>query len=410
MGSVKGLVVMAGVAVVVLGAGLWAMAVSGSTAGGGALAGRAGQPEPGAPAREPVAPPPGPAVLQPTVTPEGEAITGPTFGLGDEVPAIEVTQWLQGEPVAIQDGLVYVVDFFATWAPAAGEATRTLTRLHIGMQDKVRVVGIASHNPDRGETAEKVAAFIGQQGSALRYPVAFDARRASFARWMTASGQAGVPHCFVVDAEGRLAWHGHPMDPQLAAVVDLVVKGEWDTGAYEKLLEEQARADGMMTKAVEAWNAGERETTVALLQEIFEIDPKRFGQHAVWKFHALHVEMQEHERAYGYAKELIEGPLADNADALADLAWVVLEAPTELAYDDIVAEMAARRALVVTGEQHGHAWAAIAMIEGRRQNFMEAEAAWEQALVFVDDESLENVYLQRKRELEVEKERVMRGG
>jgi len=411
MDRVKRLAMTAGLGVVVVGLGLWGMAVS--QAGPSAAV---GQPDPRTdprpePQAQPVAPPPGPAVLPPTMTADGEAIVGPTLALDDPAPAIEVTRWLQGGPVGeFGEGMVYVVDFFATWAPAAGEATRVLTRLEIGMQGKARVVGIASHNPERAETVETVAAFIEQQGSALRYGVAFDARRLMFERYMTASGQAGVPHSFVVDGRGRLAWHGHPMDPQLEAVVDLVVKGEWDTGAYQRLQEEQAKADGLMTQAVEAWNTGEREKTVELLQEIFEIAPGRFGQHAVWKFHALHVEMGESERAYAYAKELIEGPLAGSADALADLAWVVLEAPVELPYDDIVAEMAARRALEVTGQQHGHAWAAIALIEGRRQNFLEAQAAWEQALVFVDDESLENVYLQRKREMEAERERAIRGG
>lgn len=335
----------------------------------------------------------------------------PTLRLGDPAPALEVTGWLQGDPVhEFEPGVVYVIDFFASWAPGAGEATRELSRVQVRMSGRARVIGIGSGNEGRGETAEAVARFIEGQGIAMRYAVAFDAERVMFERYMTAFGQAGVPHTFVVDGEGRLAWRGHPMDPQLPAVVDLVVRNEWSTEAYERLLAEQRRADALMERAVEAWNGNERERTVELLQEIFEINPARFGQHAVWRFHALHVEMGESERAYEYARELIDGPLRENADALADLAWVVLEAPGELEYDDIAAEMAVRRALALTGEQHGHAWAAVAIIESRRQNFDEALAAWERALTFVDNEFLEGVYQQKQRETIEARDEALRGG
>ena len=331
--------------------------------------------------------------------PPAPPVEATTLALGDPAPALEVSDWIKGDPVGVLEaGTVYVIDFFATWAPGVDESCRALSRLQTSMHEGVRVVGISSSNPGRGETGERVGQFVTEMGPAVRYSIAFDAHRQSFQRYMGAIGQAGVPHCFVVDGEGRLAWHGHPADPQLAAVVDLVVKGEWDTAAYERLRQEQQKADELMGQAVEAWNENRREETVELLEEIFQLNPGRFGQHAVWKFHALHVEMGESQRAYDYARSLIEGPMSESADALADLSWVVIEAPPEREYDDIVAEWAARRALELTGDQHGHAWAAIAIIETRRENFDEATAAWEQALAYVDNEYLENVYRQKQAE------------
>lgn len=337
--------------------------------------------------------------------------TPPELGVGDAAPDLELAEWIQGDPVeALEPGHVYVLDFFASWAPGADEAARALSRLQIGIQDRATVIGIASRNQTRGETREGVARFIQQMGTALTYRVAFDPERAMFARYMTAAGLATIPHTFVIDAQGVIAWQGHPADPQLPSVVDLVAKGEWSPAAYARLQAEDEKSQRLLNLAIESWSAGERERTIELLQEIFEINPARFGQHAVWKFHAIHVELGESERGYEYARSLIEGPMRDSADPLADLAWVILDAPPERTYDDIVCEMAARRALELTGEQHGQAWAAIAMIESRRQNFDEALAAWDRALSFAQNDMFETLYLQRKHETEQARDEALRSG
>lgn len=346
----------------------------------------------GQPAAEPQPTPPPPAEVA------GDTAE-PSLSLGDPAPPIVVSRWVQGEPVErFEPGTVYVIDFWASWWGPCRESTRMLNRLQIGWQDRVRVVGIASANEARRETLGSVQRFIEGQGSAMRYTVGFDEPRVMFRAYMTGSGVSGIPRVFVVDQAGRLAWHGHPQDPQFPSVVALVLEGAWSIEAYERLVAEQRRADALMAEAVAAWDEEDRERTVEILQRIFEMNPGRFGQHAVWKFHALHAEMGESDRAYDYAWALIEGELADQPDLLADLAWSILEAPPERRYDDIVAEMAARRALQVTDRQHGHAWGAMAWIEARRQNFDESLAAWEQALSLADNDAVEGVYRLRRDE------------
>ena len=35
--------------------------------------------------------------------------------LGDPAPPLAITEWVKGEPVALEKGKIYLVEFWATW-------------------------------------------------------------------------------------------------------------------------------------------------------------------------------------------------------------------------------------------------------------------------------------------------------
>jgi hypothetical protein len=43
--------------------------------------------------------------------------------------------------------------------------------------------------------------------------VKFLSQCAQIHRWFSAYGIRGIPHAFVIGKDGKVAWHGHPMDP-----------------------------------------------------------------------------------------------------------------------------------------------------------------------------------------------------
>lgn len=140
-------------------------------------------------------------------------------------PPLKVAKWIKGDPVELEKGKgknVYVVEFWATWCPPCRKSIPHLSEIAKKYRDRGLVI--------IGVTAEKdtdlIAEFVKNQGDSMDYVVAQDDENETFKRYMTAFGQNGIPHAFVVDKEGRIAWHGHPM-AGLETVIERVLSGTY---------------------------------------------------------------------------------------------------------------------------------------------------------------------------------------
>ena len=78
------------------------------------------------------------------------------------------------------------------------------------------------------EAEAKVRSFVNSMGDQMDYRVAVDTSGKVVSGYMTAFGQIGIPTAFVVDSEGKVRWHGHPME--LDPVLDQVVAGTYVSG------------------------------------------------------------------------------------------------------------------------------------------------------------------------------------
>ncbi|UCD49107.1 MAG: TlpA family protein disulfide reductase [Phycisphaerales bacterium] len=141
--------------------------------------------------------------------------------LGDAAYPLTGLTWVKGEPVTLSPGKVYVVEFWATWCPPCRKSIPHLTELQKKYKDRVTFVGIS------GEEPGVVKTFVGKQGDNMDYTVATDAVGSVSKGYMTAFRQGGIPTAFVVDAKGRVVWHGHPLG-DLEAVLDQVVAGTYN--------------------------------------------------------------------------------------------------------------------------------------------------------------------------------------
>jgi len=138
--------------------------------------------------------------------------------IGDKAKALDVSEWVKGQPVDVTDGKnVYVVEFWATWCSPCTASIPHLTGLQKEYKDKnVVFVGISM------EDLKTVKPFVEEQGEKMDYTVVLDSATQSYKNYMTAFGQVGIPCAFIVNKEGRVAWAGHPMviDKILAEIVD----------------------------------------------------------------------------------------------------------------------------------------------------------------------------------------------
>jgi len=126
--------------------------------------------------------------------------------VGDSAPALSVDEWLQGEPVQLagdaQDR-IYVVEFWATWCFPCVESIPHLNALQQQYQDKnVKIIGVTDEEP----------AFVRQflAENELAYRVARDNNKETWDAYARAFGVEQIPHAFVI-SEGRIMWHGHPL-------------------------------------------------------------------------------------------------------------------------------------------------------------------------------------------------------
>jgi len=153
-------------------------------------------------------------------------VQSPSLIIGDPAPPLRVGKWIKGEPIqGFERGKVYVVEFWATWCRPCIAAMPRLSVLAGKYKDKVIVLGIDVLE-QKTTSLEKVKTFVSNMGSRMDYHVAAANGNLMTASWLDASGEQGIPKTFVVDADGRVAWIGHPMN--LDEVLSKVVSNTWD--------------------------------------------------------------------------------------------------------------------------------------------------------------------------------------
>lgn len=256
-----------------------------------------------------------------------------TLALGDKAPPLKVATFLQGEPVTeFQKGKAYVVEFWATWCGPCIQSIPHINELSKKYKDQgLTVIGVDILEND----PPKVEAFLERMKPDMTYTVARDllaaddeGGRSGFMlnNWMQPADQRGIPAAFIVDREGRLAWVGHPMqmDEPLAAVM----AGTWDL--------DKARADAARAKQLEA-KVGELSErlqaafqkqdfagALVLVDELIALDPSYRKDYAPLRLDVM-LRGADLDAAFAYARELGEGVLAEDAQGLGTVAWMIVD-------------------------------------------------------------------------------------
>jgi TPR repeat protein len=151
--------------------------------------------------------------------------------LGIPAKELMIAEWVKGTTVALEQGrgkIVIVVEFWATWCPPCRDSILHLTKLAEKYKDKgVLVAGLTN------EDADTVKPFVEKQGDKMAYNVGIDADRKTNKNYMEAFQENGIPTAFIVDKQGRVVWHGHPM-VGLDEALEQVVNGKYDVEAAKK--------------------------------------------------------------------------------------------------------------------------------------------------------------------------------
>jgi thiol-disulfide isomerase/thioredoxin len=153
----------------------------------------------------------------------------PSFNIGDTAPPLRVRSWLKGNPIRnFRKGRLYVVEFWATWCHPCKVAMPHLSALAREYKGRVTFIGVDIYEK-KTTPLRKIKFFVDSMGRRMDYDVAAEDGDFMSTAWLDASGEQGIPKTYVVNAEGRVAWIGHPKE--LAEVLPLIVSNTWDVKA-----------------------------------------------------------------------------------------------------------------------------------------------------------------------------------
>ncbi len=255
------------------------------------------------------------------VTPQGDPSTPAThLGIGDPAPPLAIAQWATGEPVAaLEDGQVYVVEFWATWCPPCRTSMPHLSKLQKEYGDKVTFIGVTR------EDAETVDGFLEKEQSegktwrdVVQYRLALDKDDVTSTTYMKAAGQTGIPSAFIVGQDGRVEWIGHPMtmDSPLAKIVS----GDWDRNEAIAEAEKEA-ALKVMARALNSLARAEKWDEAIALLDATEAENGKSQMLTQYRMFVLTRAGRTDELA-ALESEMVD-QVWDNANALNEIAWQI---------------------------------------------------------------------------------------
>jgi len=114
-----------------------------------------------------------------------------TLKVGDAAPPLLIAKWVKGEPVTFEQGRIYVVEFWATWCGPCVMSMPHLSEMQERHKDKVTFVGVTTE--DQTNTLEAVQKMVERKGPGMGYTVAWDDAGTTYAAYMRAAGQNGIP-------------------------------------------------------------------------------------------------------------------------------------------------------------------------------------------------------------------------
>ena len=211
-----------------------------------------------------------------------------SLNIADPAPALRVGAWIKGTPVKrFEKGQVYVLEFWATWCKPCIAAMPHLSSLAHEYNDKVIILAIDIYEWQTKfpKLISNVKEFVDSMANRMDFYVAVEDRQFTVGDWIDATGEKnnGIPRTFIVDAEGKLAWIGHPKD--VDEVLPSIVNKTWNIdqalanrnlNRYLAQLDDSLRFE-LMRYDRDSFKPGtydKPDSTLLLINEIISKEPK----------------------------------------------------------------------------------------------------------------------------------------
>lgn len=192
---------------------------------------------------------------------------------------------------------------------------------------------IAVTKEDPRNSLEDVRKMTAEKGDTMAYTVAFDDAGKTYASYMTAAGQRGIPTAFLVDKQGKIAYIGHPMNMDVPMA--MVAAGTWDPVEGPK---EMKAMQDLGRKIATGARSATAESAPAVLELVAEYKRR-------WPDMADGIRQSEytlltaaghHAEAGALGRELVMEAIADkDAGTLNAIAWGIVDPAVESDHRDV---------------------------------------------------------------------------
>ncbi len=178
--------------------------------------------------------------------------------IGDKAPKFPVAGFVKGNKIDhLELGKTYVIEFWATWCGPCIASMPHLSEMADKYQGKVNFVSVntwdynkdANRVPETEEThVKRVGDWVAKNTEKMRYNIVRDDVNDTISTtWMRAAGQNGIPCAMIVNAQGKIAWIGHPMS--MAEPLEAVSNKTWDLKAFKEKFDKQIAAAKVIVAA-----------------------------------------------------------------------------------------------------------------------------------------------------------------
>jgi thiol-disulfide isomerase/thioredoxin len=332
------------------------------------------QAEPTTPAASPPSKPTPPAASS------GMSAARPPLTVGSPAPKSDIATWIRGQAPDLSDASKTWIVLF--WSPAITPARDSLPRLARVAQrnrDKgVEVVAIAC------EPVDVVAPLLDTPRFKDRVDITIgcDPDRSAWNDWMKPSWQTNVPACFIVH-QGSIAWIGDPREA--SAVIEALQAGRWSKEGRRAMHEERAaalqRSASFAERTQIAIDRREWDTLLDICREMSADGNASIAREGRLLVISALVQAGRTEDSLRAADTILR--YSTDWDTCAELATVLVSNLFEKP-DLQRATMAALKAISLSKQREGLAYAALADVQLRGGQVTAARATLDRALSIID--------------------------
>jgi peroxiredoxin len=228
--------------------------------------------------------------------------------VGEKAPDLDVTSWIQGEPVVLENCVgkkIVVLEFFTSESDSAKKAIPRLSRIAERHKDHdVEVVAVSD------ETPEAIKAFAGDGKFKCKF--ACDGERNTSGPYTRLIKVREGAHAAVIDKTGVLVWKGKSAG--LERIVEKVVAGKYDAEKAKKISEQSDLVDDATRDKL--WDQAGMEA-----DKLLEMDAG--NEKAIVAKFKQYQESKEVAKCQAFVAAILP-TIQDDFDALNSVAWYLV--------------------------------------------------------------------------------------